>query len=260
MPDAQISIYDSIGCRSLAGGAEVRAAAAAGAADGVLQEISWCRGGARGVAGRRPPGVCAPRRVSSARRRASVSIREVDGATKLVLRTAAGLFDRIGLMRTGTGRVSLCVSSQVGCAAACGFCATGQMGIARNLSAGRDPRSGRARRRTAGRPKDRRRAKHRLHGHGRAVSQRGDALRSGRRTAGTRALPLSAAPHPHLDRRHSRRHDPLRAPLPASESRAQPAQRPPERPRAVDPAGDEVFARRAAGRRRRGQSKSSRTP
>jgi 23S rRNA (adenine2503-C2)-methyltransferase len=31
--------------------------------------------------------------------------------------------------------VSLCVSSQVGCAAACGFCATGQMGIARNLSA-----------------------------------------------------------------------------------------------------------------------------
>jgi 23S rRNA (adenine2503-C2)-methyltransferase len=39
------------------------------------------------------------------------------------------------LMRTGTGRVSLCISSQVGCAAACGFCATGQMGIARNLSA-----------------------------------------------------------------------------------------------------------------------------
>jgi 23S rRNA (adenine2503-C2)-methyltransferase len=39
------------------------------------------------------------------------------------------------IMRTGTGRVSLCVSSQVGCAAACGFCATGQMGIAKNLSA-----------------------------------------------------------------------------------------------------------------------------
>ena len=38
-------------------------------------------------------------------------------------------------MRTGTGRVSLCVSSQVGCAAACGFCATGQMGIAKSLSA-----------------------------------------------------------------------------------------------------------------------------
>jgi len=58
---------------------------------------------------------------------------EVDGATKLVLRTAAGLLIEAVIMRTGTGRVSLCVSSQVGCAAACGFCATGQMGIARNL-------------------------------------------------------------------------------------------------------------------------------
>jgi 23S rRNA (adenine2503-C2)-methyltransferase len=38
-------------------------------------------------------------------------------------------------MRTGTGRVSLCISSQVGCAAACGFCATGQMGVAKSLSA-----------------------------------------------------------------------------------------------------------------------------
>ncbi|MEX2091196.1 MAG: 23S rRNA (adenine(2503)-C(2))-methyltransferase RlmN [Pirellulales bacterium] len=60
---------------------------------------------------------------------------EVDGATRLVLRTAAGLLIESVIMRTGTGRVSLCVSSQVGCAAACGFCATGQMGIARNLSA-----------------------------------------------------------------------------------------------------------------------------
>jgi 23S rRNA (adenine2503-C2)-methyltransferase len=60
---------------------------------------------------------------------------QLDGATKLVLRTRAGLFIEAVLMRTGTGRVSLCVSSQVGCAAACGFCATGQMGIARNLSA-----------------------------------------------------------------------------------------------------------------------------
>lgn len=57
-----------------------------------------------------------------------------DGATKLVLRTAAGYSIEAVLMRTGTGRVSLCVSSQVGCAAACGFCATGQMGIAKSLS------------------------------------------------------------------------------------------------------------------------------
>ena len=59
---------------------------------------------------------------------------QVDGATKLVLRTGAGFLIESVIMRTGTGRVSLCVSSQVGCAAACGFCATGQMGIARSLS------------------------------------------------------------------------------------------------------------------------------
>ena len=58
-----------------------------------------------------------------------------DGATKLVFRTPAGYLIESVVMRTGTGRVSLCVSSQVGCAAACGFCATGQMGIAKNLSA-----------------------------------------------------------------------------------------------------------------------------
>src|SRR5262245_14680405 len=60
---------------------------------------------------------------------------EVDGATKFVFRTPSDLLIESVLMRTGTGRVSLCVSSQVGCAAACGFCATGQMGIARNLTA-----------------------------------------------------------------------------------------------------------------------------
>jgi 23S rRNA (adenine2503-C2)-methyltransferase len=59
---------------------------------------------------------------------------QVDGATKLVLRTNADLLIESVIMRTGTGRVSLCVSSQVGCAAACQFCATGQMGIARNLT------------------------------------------------------------------------------------------------------------------------------
>ena len=60
---------------------------------------------------------------------------QLDGATKLVLRSQAGYSIESVIMRTGTGRVSLCVSSQVGCAAACGFCATGQMGIAKSLSA-----------------------------------------------------------------------------------------------------------------------------
>jgi 23S rRNA (adenine2503-C2)-methyltransferase len=34
------------------------------------------------------------------------------------------------------GRVTVCVSSQAGCALACTFCATGRMGLLRNLSAG----------------------------------------------------------------------------------------------------------------------------
>jgi 23S rRNA (adenine2503-C2)-methyltransferase len=33
-------------------------------------------------------------------------------------------------------RISVCISSQVGCAAGCRFCATGQMGFSRNLTAG----------------------------------------------------------------------------------------------------------------------------
>jgi 23S rRNA (adenine2503-C2)-methyltransferase len=40
---------------------------------------------------------------------------------------------RIPLERAG--RVSVCVSSQVGCALACAFCATGRMGLVRNLEA-----------------------------------------------------------------------------------------------------------------------------
>jgi 23S rRNA (adenine2503-C2)-methyltransferase len=57
-----------------------------------------------------------------------------DGATKLLFRTAAGMLIEAVVLRIATGRTTLCVSSQVGCAAACEFCATGKMGIARNLA------------------------------------------------------------------------------------------------------------------------------
>jgi 23S rRNA (adenine2503-C2)-methyltransferase len=58
----------------------------------------------------------------------------VDGATKLVYRTRdRRLFESV-LMRSAGRRISLCVSSQIGCAAGCQFCATGQMGLSRNLS------------------------------------------------------------------------------------------------------------------------------
>jgi 23S rRNA (adenine2503-C2)-methyltransferase len=57
-----------------------------------------------------------------------------DGASKLIFRTRQGLLLEAVILRIATGRTTLCVSSQVGCAARCGFCATGKMGIAHNLS------------------------------------------------------------------------------------------------------------------------------
>lgn len=58
-----------------------------------------------------------------------------DGATKLVFLTREGRRIESVLLRAGTGRTALCISSQVGCAANCDFCATGKMGFHANLSA-----------------------------------------------------------------------------------------------------------------------------
>lgn len=57
-----------------------------------------------------------------------------DGSTKLVFSTLAGLRFETMILRVASGRTTLCVSSQVGCAAACRFCATGSMKLARSLS------------------------------------------------------------------------------------------------------------------------------
>ncbi len=60
-----------------------------------------------------------------------------DGATKLALELIDGhRIEAIHMPRRPDGRVTFCVSSQVGCALGCTFCATGAMGIVRNLSAG----------------------------------------------------------------------------------------------------------------------------
>ncbi len=59
-----------------------------------------------------------------------------DGATKLVFVTASGKRIEAVLLRAGTGRTAVCLSSQVGCAANCDFCATGKMGFHSNLTAG----------------------------------------------------------------------------------------------------------------------------
>ncbi|MFA7256698.1 MAG: 23S rRNA (adenine(2503)-C(2))-methyltransferase RlmN [Kiritimatiellales bacterium] len=70
---------------------------------------------------------------------------KTDGATKLVFRTTSALSEVEGqtdqyrieavILRIASGRTSLCISSQVGCAADCQFCATGKLGFIRNLSA-----------------------------------------------------------------------------------------------------------------------------
>jgi 23S rRNA (adenine2503-C2)-methyltransferase len=67
--------------------------------------------------------------------------RSSDGTVKALLQTADGRPLEAVLMRYrnpeggGSGRRSICVSSQSGCPLTCTFCATGQMKFARNLSA-----------------------------------------------------------------------------------------------------------------------------
>ena len=54
--------------------------------------------------------------------------------TKLLFKTHDWLFFESVIMRHLTGRITLCVSSQVWCAMGCTFCATGTLWIKRNLT------------------------------------------------------------------------------------------------------------------------------
>ncbi len=78
--------------------------------------------------------------IADATRQASVTVessqRSDDGTEKLVFRMADGARVEGVLIPMRAGRVTLCVSSQVGCAMACRFCATGTMGLSRGLEAG----------------------------------------------------------------------------------------------------------------------------
>src|SRR5207253_3464027 len=57
-----------------------------------------------------------------------------DGSRKLVFRLDDG--SRVSsVVMPDDGRVTLCLSTQVGCGYACAFCLTGTMGLARNLTA-----------------------------------------------------------------------------------------------------------------------------
>lgn len=76
------------------------------------------------------------------RREATVLVPEVasrdesrDGSVKLALRLADGRTVQTVIM-PDEDRLTLCVSTQVGCGYACTFCLTGTMGLVRNLTAG----------------------------------------------------------------------------------------------------------------------------
>jgi 23S rRNA (adenine2503-C2)-methyltransferase len=56
-----------------------------------------------------------------------------DGTKKLLYRLDDGNAIE-GVLIPGPGRLTLCVSSQVGCASGCGFCRTGATGLVRNLA------------------------------------------------------------------------------------------------------------------------------
>jgi 23S rRNA (adenine2503-C2)-methyltransferase len=66
-----------------------------------------------------------------------VTERETDGGAtrKGLLRLGEGHIVEVVLMAY-PHRMTVCVSSQTGCAMGCGFCATGQMGLLNNLTAG----------------------------------------------------------------------------------------------------------------------------
>jgi 23S rRNA (adenine2503-C2)-methyltransferase len=60
--------------------------------------------------------------------------RSEDGTEKLLYRLEDGNTVE-GVLIPGPGRLTLCVSTQVGCASGCGFCRTGESGLVRNLTA-----------------------------------------------------------------------------------------------------------------------------
>jgi len=61
--------------------------------------------------------------------------RSSDGATKLVLEVDDGRFEAVHMPRDAR-RVTVCLSSQIGCAMGCTFCATARLGLERHLTAG----------------------------------------------------------------------------------------------------------------------------
>lgn len=66
-------------------------------------------------------------------------ISKIDGTEKFLFRTSDGHFIESVLIKSdidGEGRLTICISSQVGCLMGCGFCETAKIGFKRNLSTG----------------------------------------------------------------------------------------------------------------------------
>ena len=61
--------------------------------------------------------------------------KSIDGTEKFLLRLADGRTIE-SVFIPDTPSMTFCISTQVGCAMACGFCLTGRMGLIRNLTAG----------------------------------------------------------------------------------------------------------------------------
>ena len=59
-----------------------------------------------------------------------------DGTSKILARLTQGNYPIECVLLPDDKRVSVCLSTQVGCPMACSFCATGTQGLTRNLSAG----------------------------------------------------------------------------------------------------------------------------
>jgi 23S rRNA (adenine2503-C2)-methyltransferase len=59
---------------------------------------------------------------------------DLDGASKYLFSTTEGHLIETVALRIVSGRITLCLSSQVGCGCDCRFCASGRMGLTRNLT------------------------------------------------------------------------------------------------------------------------------
>ena len=66
-------------------------------------------------------------------------VSQIDGSEKYLFKTRDGHFIESVLIRSddsGDGRITVCLSSQAGCAMGCRFCETARLGFIRNLEAG----------------------------------------------------------------------------------------------------------------------------